>query len=211
MSTEKCFIGWQPILGSIVVISIMQLKCIVMHGRVGRGCYQPAADSSTGYETNMVRYGIHSAIIEMYRRAADITLLALSIQIPATTKFGICGSLCRLCRLPADKRLSEARYYRRCVQQATNTRDQGHRSRRPSIGRQPIPLTLQQSQKKMKLKHIKYSESIPCLRHLRQLMNSAILAGRDEKSIGSCALRYRQVPLYRQLSWYRQTTSASHS
>jgi hypothetical protein len=185
----------------------MQLKGIVVHGRVDRGRYRPIADNSTRYETNMVRYGIHSANIEMYRRATDTAMLTLSVQIPAPLKLGICGSLCRLCRLPADKRLSAARCYR----QPVDTRDQGHRSRRPSIGRQPIPLTLQQSQKKMKLQHIKCSGTIPCLCHLRQLMNSAILVGRDGKSIGRCALRYRQVPLYRQLSRYRQTTSTSHS
>jgi hypothetical protein len=90
--------------------------------------------------------------------------------------------------------------------QAANTRDQGHRSRRPGIDRQPIPLMLQQSQKKMKLEHIKCLGSIPCLCQFRQLMNSAILAGRDGKSIGSCVLRYRQASLYRQLSRYWQTT-----
>jgi hypothetical protein len=114
-SRAKCFIGWQPILGSVVVISTMQLKGIVRHGRVGRGRYRPAADNSTRYETNMVRYDIHSASIEMYRRAADTTLLTLSVQIPAPSKLGIRGSLCRLCQLPADKRLSAARCYRRCV------------------------------------------------------------------------------------------------
>jgi hypothetical protein len=91
----------------------MQLKGIIMHGWVGRGRYRPAANNSTGYETNMVGYGIHSASIEMYRRAADTTLLTLSVQIPAPSKLGIHGSLCRLCRLPADKRLSAARCYRR--------------------------------------------------------------------------------------------------
>jgi hypothetical protein len=56
--------------------------------------------------------------------------------------------------------------------QAADTRDQGHQSRRPGIGRQPILLMLQQLQKKMKLEHIKCSGSIPCLRHLRQLCAS---------------------------------------
>jgi hypothetical protein len=176
-STTKCFIGWQPILGSVVVISTMQLKDIVMHSQVGRGRYQPAAVSSIGYETNMVHSGIYSANIDMYRQAADTTLFTLSVQIPATLEFGIHGSLCRLCQLPANKRLSPAKYYRRCIKQAADTRDQGHRSTGPGIGRQPIPLTLQQSQKKMKLEHIKCSGSIPCLRHFKQLMNSAILAG----------------------------------
>jgi hypothetical protein len=69
--------------------------------------------------------------------------------------------------------------------QAADTRDQGHQSRRPGIGRQPIPFTLQQSQKRLKLEYIKCSGSIPCLRHLRQLMNSTILPGRHGKSIGS--------------------------
>jgi hypothetical protein len=64
----------------------MQLKGIVMHGRVGRGRYRPAADSSIGYETNMVLYGIHSANIKVYQRVADTTLLTLSIQIPETSK-----------------------------------------------------------------------------------------------------------------------------
>jgi hypothetical protein len=64
---------------------------------------------------------------------------------------------------------------------AADTRDQGHRSRRPGIGRQPIPFTFHQSQKRLKLEHIKCSESIPCLRHLRQLMNSTILAGQHGK------------------------------
>jgi hypothetical protein len=96
-------------------------------------------------------------------------------------------------------------------QQTADTRDQGHWFKRPGIGQQPILLTLQQLQKKMKLEHIKCSGSIPYLCHLRQLMNSAILVGRDEKSIGRCALRYRQAPLYRQLSRYRQMTSTSHS
>jgi hypothetical protein len=86
--------------------------------------------------------------------------------------------------------------------QAVDSRDQGHRSRGPGIGRQPIPFTLHQSQKRLKLEYIKYSGSIPCLRHLRQLMNSTILAGQHNKSISSYALRYRQVPLYRQLIRY---------
>jgi hypothetical protein len=114
-SRAKCFIDWQPILGSVVVISTMQLKGIVMHGRVGRGHYRPVADNSITYETNMVRYGIHSANIEIYRWAADTMLLTLSVQIPAPSKLGIRGSLCRLCRLPADKRLLAARCFQRCV------------------------------------------------------------------------------------------------
>jgi hypothetical protein len=114
-SRAKYFIDWQPIVGSVVMISTMQLKGIVIYGRVDRGRYWPAADNSTGYETNMVCYGIHSASIEMYRRAADTTLLTLLVQIPAPSKLGIRGSLCRLCWLPANKRLSAAKCYRRCV------------------------------------------------------------------------------------------------
>jgi hypothetical protein len=51
----------------------------------------------------------------MYRRVEDTMLMISWVQIPAISEFGIRGSLCRLCQLPADKRQSAHTRYRQCL------------------------------------------------------------------------------------------------